>query len=84
VVASQPTSQTKRSDRVGLFSKKSETIGVAGTKLECVICGNDHFWKRDAQLNTAGLTFLDLDWANASALCVVCDNCGYVHWFMPK
>jgi predicted nucleic-acid-binding Zn-ribbon protein len=70
---------------VGLFSKKkSETVGVAGKQLQCVVCGNDHFWQREAQLNTAGMTFLELDWANPSALCCVCDSCGYIHWFMPK
>lgn len=25
----------------------------------------------------------DLDWANASATCMVCERCGYVHWFLP-
>jgi predicted nucleic-acid-binding Zn-ribbon protein len=70
---------------VGLFSKKSgEIMTLKGKALSCLVCGNDHFFKQEGQLNTAGLTFLGLDWANATALCCVCDSCGYIHWFMPK
>jgi len=70
---------------MGLFSKKhAETIDVAGKQLQCPICGGNLFWEREAQLNTAGLTFLDLDWANASATCCVCDGCGYIYWFLPR
>lgn len=69
---------------MGWFSNKGETIGVRGEKLSCVVCGRDLFHKREALLNTTGLTFMGLDWANASAVCCVCDYCGYVHWFLPK
>jgi hypothetical protein len=69
---------------VGLFTSKSKTIDLGGEPMKCLVCGNDHFWQRDAQLNTEGLTFLGLDWANASAVCCVCDGCGFIHWFLPK
>lgn len=54
---------------------------VAGSRLECLICGYDLFQHRQAQLNTVAI--FDLDWANASAMCLVCDQCGYIHWFLP-
>ena len=70
---------------MGLFSKKrGEIITLGGKPLVCLVCENDHFWRREGQLNTAGLSFLGLDWANASALCCICDACGYIHWFMPE
>ena len=70
---------------MGLFSKKkSETIEVAGKQLQCLVCGSDHFWQQGALLNTAGLTFLELDWANKEAACCICDQCGYIHWFLPE
>ena len=69
---------------MSLFKKApAETIGVKGEKLLCVCCGGDLFHKRSALLNTSGMTFLDLDWANAEAVCCVCDHCGFVHWFLP-
>ena len=86
MVASRPAGDARRRRQMGLLSKKpkrGEIVTLGEHDLACVICKNDRFFKREGQLNTAGLTFLDLDWANASALCCVCDVCGYVHWFMP-
>jgi hypothetical protein len=57
---------------------------VAGRDLHCLICGDDLFWEREAQLNTAVATFFKFDWANTSGKCHVCANCGYIHWFLSK
>ena len=35
----------------------------AGRQVACSHCGGTAFDERSAQLNTMGLTFLDLDWA---------------------
>jgi len=56
---------------------------IADSSLECLVCGYGLFQHRHAQLNTAVATFFNMDWANASALCLVCDRCGYIHWFLP-
>ena len=56
---------------------------VMGKPLVCQVCGYDEFDQRRAQLNTPGLTFLNLDWANRSANCLICKRCGYIHWFVP-
>ena len=58
--------------------------GNEGEELRCQVCGYDAFEMRRAQLNTRGMTFLKLDWANRSATCYVCDRCGYIHWFLPR
>lgn len=67
-------------------SKQSDAqeAHIGPLKLSCRLCDHDRFWERKAQMNTAGFTFLNLDWANASATCFVCDRCGYVHWFLPR
>lgn len=64
---------------------KADPIGVEvqGRELKCLICGNDAFWKREAQLNTATATFFNFDWTNPSGVCYVCAKCGYIHWFLP-
>lgn len=70
---------------MGLFSKsEAEAVEVTGRVLKCLICGHDRFNKRKAQLNTANMTFLGLDFFNAAGVCLVCDNCGFIHWFVPN
>ena len=70
---------------MGLFSTpEPEPLEVDGRAVKCLVCGHDRFHKREAQLNTAGMTFLKLDWANESGTCFVCDHCGFIHWFVPK
>ncbi|WP_242833119.1 hypothetical protein [Desulfosporosinus acidiphilus] len=32
-------------------------------------------------MNTAGATFLNLDWLNKSATILICTKCGYIQWF---
>ena len=60
------------------------TYEVAGRQVVCPHCGGEEFEKSEAQLNTAGLTLLDLDWANRSAVVLVCRNCGHIEWFLDK
>lgn len=50
--------------------------------LTCAHCGGQLFDERQAQLNTAGMTFLKLDWLNKSATVFVCINCGRLEWFL--
>ncbi len=63
----------KRSNK-GIYS-------VKGTEIKCLICEHPYFEKTEAQLNTAGMTFLGLDWANKTADVLCCKKCGYLHWF---
>jgi predicted nucleic-acid-binding Zn-ribbon protein len=60
------------------------TIEINGKPLHCLICENENFFTRQAQLNTATATFFKFDWANASGTCYVCAECGYIHWFLPQ
>lgn len=50
--------------------------------LSCQVCGGVSFARREIKLTTTGMTFLDLDWMNASAEGVVCVRCGFVHTFL--
>jgi hypothetical protein len=59
----------------------SDKFTVNGVKVRCVHCQHEHFKSDDAQLNTASLTFLNLDWANKSASVLVCKKCSHIMWF---
>lgn len=54
---------------------------AANIKVICPHCKNDTFEEGSAQLNTAGATFLNLDWLNKSAVILVCTRCGLIQWF---
>jgi hypothetical protein len=67
-----------------LQKEEPETIEINGTRLACQVCSHDKFWRTEGQLNTSVATFFNLDWVNPSAVCYVCDRCGYIHWFLPR
>jgi len=69
---------------VGLFGREeAEEISILGRTLRREICHHQRFWQRKAQINTAVATFFNFDWANPEATCLVCERCGYIHWFLP-
>jgi len=59
-----------------------ERFAVAGKPVRCLHCGHDRFEEGRAQLNTTGMTFLNLDWANRSAATLACTQCGRIEWFV--
>jgi len=67
-----------------LVSKEPSQFKAEGKKILCSHCGADYFAKGEAQLNTAGMTFIDLDWANKSATTLACAKCGRIEWFLKK
>ena len=74
---------------MGIFDKNPKTpiIGMyqnLGKKIVCPNCGNDKFEKRDVLLNTAGMSFLGLDWANRSAAALICTNCTRIEWYLNQ
>ncbi len=47
---------------MSLFGKiEPEQIIVNGQPLQCHVCRHQHFWTREAQLNTAAATFFNMD-----------------------
>lgn len=57
------------------------SVLIHGNELACVVCRSDQFYSREIKMQTTGMTFFDLDWANKSAEGAICDSCGYVHMF---
>ena len=65
-------------------AKHSAPTQVAGIDLRCQFCENDRFFERKGQLNTKATSLLNLDWIDPTARCLICSNCGFIHWFMPE
>ena len=57
-------------------------VVVLGKTLACLVCGGGSFTRREIKLNTTGMSFMNLDWANKSADGAVCNACGFVHSFL--
>ncbi|HUS87177.1 MAG TPA: hypothetical protein VMW76_08055 [Bacteroidales bacterium] len=63
-------------------SKDPEEYTIKGVRLTCPVCSHSRFLTRETLMNTPGLTFLGLEWANRTAQNYICENCGYILWFM--
>ncbi len=49
--------------------------------LTCLVCGGVDFGRREIKMNTTGMSFMGMDWANKAADGVICTRCGFVHTF---
>ena len=63
-------------------SKLVQEQEIFGNKLECPVCKHNKFWSRETLMNTPGLTFFGLEWANRRAQNYICEQCGHILWFM--
>jgi hypothetical protein len=57
------------------------TIGSGRLPLHCLICRGQLFTSREIKLNTSGMEFLGMEWANRSGTALICDRCSFVHTF---
>lgn len=63
---------------------EGEVVEILDRPLTCQICHNDHFYRKEGKLTTSMLAFFDLEWTAPTAVCFICDQCGYIHWFLPQ
>ena len=63
--------------------QQPEAYKVGEVELKCLVCAHEFFWRREVQL-TEGVPTLDYPaWKNRYVMCLVCEKCGYIHWFLP-
>lgn len=62
----------------------TNTYRIQGKSILCSQCGHDQFDLASALLNTPGMTFFGLDWANRTASILACRQCGHVEWFLRE
>lgn len=65
-----------------LVNEGPQRYHVGGNMLRCPVCQNDRFARGKAQLHTAGMTFIGLDWAQSEAATLACIQCSRVEWFL--
>jgi ribosomal protein S27E len=76
---------------VGLFGQSRPSAGnelsrflAGGKEIRCAHCGGSSFRAGRAQLNTAVLSFFNLDWVDRSATTLTCAGCGFISWFATE
>ncbi len=62
-------------------SIEAREVSIAGHQLRCQVCDFTRFYAREARLSTGASAF-GQDWMNSTADCLVCEQCGFVHWFV--
>ena len=62
----------------------AKTLEVKGHSVTCPLCSHPYFWTRQTLMNTRLATLMELDWTERVATNYICDNCGYVFWFLEK
>ena len=75
-------SALKRGVQAATDSFGPSQFSLKGKTVSCPHCEHQEFEQGSAQLNTAGMTLLNVDWANKSATILICTNCGQVQWFI--
>ncbi|MBZ5741139.1 hypothetical protein [Nocardioides mangrovi] len=72
----------KPAEPLGDANGTRPTAWIGDRQLSCLVCDGRLFAYRQVLLNTAGMTYVGLDWLNRAAVGVVCRECGFVHEFM--
>lgn len=62
-------------------NRETAQLMVKGRATRCPLCGHEWFWERKVLLNSRGMTFFGLDWANRESRALVCDDCGHILFF---
>lgn len=57
-------------------------VFVGAQQVHCPFCQYHLFTQRAIKLNSAGMSFLGLDWANKSATGLICGQCGHIQMFL--
>lgn len=67
---------------IDIFAKSPvETVVIEGIQLRCPHCGGTTFQQGKSQLNTAGLSTLDIELVNQTVSVYRCIRCKRLEWF---
>ncbi len=66
------------------FKTDASSVEMDGHKLQCLMCHHETFHQRKSHIDTALATSMNPDWVDRQAYCLVCDHCGFIHWFLNR
>ncbi|GHE57152.1 hypothetical protein GCM10017771_79870 [Streptomyces capitiformicae] len=66
------------------MARKPVRAAVGDIWISCQVCRSDLFRERGVLLNSVGLEFMKMAWADETATGLICWRCGFVHLFVNK
>jgi len=70
---------------MSVLKTQPESVQVDGHSLRCLMCAHESFHRRKTHFGTALLSGLNPIWSESQGTCLICDHCGFIHWFLqPK
>lgn len=60
---------------------KPESVIVNALPLKCLVCGHTAFHRRKTHFDMALAKQLNPDWKDSTGYCLICAQCGHIHWF---
>jgi hypothetical protein len=70
---------------MSVLKTQPEQVQMDGHSFRCLMCSHESFHRRKTHFDTALLTGLNPTWSDSPCYCLICDHCGYIHWFLqPK
>ena len=66
------------------MAPKPVRAAIGEMRITCQVCGSDVFRERDVLLNSVGLEFMKMAWADETATGLICRRCGFVHLFVNR
>lgn len=69
---------------MSILRTEPEPAQVDGHDLKCLMCGHESFHKRKTHVDTALISAMNPEWSDSQCYCLVCDKCGFMHWFMKR
>ena len=67
-----------------IFGKEEpQVVDVHERPLRCLVCDHNTFYRRQAQMHGRLASMFNVEWVAPTCDCIVCSQCGYVHWFFP-
>ena len=70
---------------MSVLKTQPESVQVDGHSLRCLMCSHESFHRRKTHFDTALFSGLNPIWSESHGTCLICDHCGFIHWFLqPK
>ncbi|MEV5343435.1 hypothetical protein AB0K93_33935 [Streptomyces sp. NPDC052676] len=66
------------------MARKPVRAAIGDVWITCQVCRGELFRERGVKLNSTGMEFMNLAWADETATGLICRRCGYVHLFVNR
>jgi transcription elongation factor Elf1 len=66
------------------MGQRNVSLKLLDKKFQCLVCQHELFERNMAVLKAPGSMLANLGKTEVNATCLICEKCGFVHWFVPE